>query len=176
MDLVYIEGACFGVAPVELPAAQVRLLLARGDILCNEHNATGQQGGVVFSPSGSVRLTHPGRFHVKRADLAGGRHTVRTAQYLCGITGLLIVNMILVFDSGERLANVKDFLINFSSDILAVGVVLLMSETVDRQRGKAVTILGGGARTYEGEGEGDHDDHSAEEEPNVYDAPMRSVL
>jgi hypothetical protein len=169
---VFVEGTSFGTAPVELPASQVRLLLARGDLLCNDQNASGPPAGIVFKANGDVLLARPGQYCVKRADLAGGRHTVRTAQYLCGITGLLIVNMILLFDASERLANVKDFLINFSSDILAVGVVLLMSEMVDRHRGKAVTPPAGGG------GGGPRRDGAEEEEdePNVYDAPLRSVM
>ena len=165
---VFVEGTCFGDAPVVLPSAQVRLLLSRGDILCNEQNASGPQSGIVFAQTGDVTFNRGGKYFVKRADLAGGRHTVRTAQYLCGITGILIVNTILLFDDKDRIANVKDFLINFSSDILAMGVLLLMAEAVDRRRGKAVTIAGV-ERQRETIG-------SSDDEPNVYDAPLRSVL
>ena len=170
MAPVVVEGASFGDAPVLLPSAQVKLLLSRGDIICNEHNVSGPQGGIDFTANGDVTFTRPGVYYVKRADLAGGRHTVRTAQYLCGITGILIVNMILLFDDKDRMANVKDFLIIFSSDILAVGVVLLMAEMVDRRRGKAVTIVSSG-------GGGEHHPPSDDDdEPNVYDAPLRSIL
>jgi hypothetical protein len=56
--------------------------------------------------------------------------TVRQAQYLCAIIGALIVNCMMLTDSEGRGATFRDFLINFSSDIIAVGAVLLMTEAM----------------------------------------------
>lgn len=159
---VFVEGTNFGDCPVTLPPAQVNLLLARGDIVCNDHNASGQHAGIAFTPDGGLTFACPGHYTIKRINLPGGKNTVRTAQYLCGITGLLIVNMIILFDEKERMANIKDFMINFSSDILAVGVVLLMAEFVDRHRER---MLGGDAPPHRNNSAG-----------SIYNEPFRSVL
>jgi hypothetical protein len=172
--MVHIEGACFGAPPVELPSSQVLLLLGRGDLLCNEASASGQHAGVVFTAAGALRLLQPGRFRVVRTDRAGGRETLRAAQFFCGIVGLLIVNVILLMDAAERMANVKDFLINFSSDILAMATVLFVSEIVDRQRGKSLYATPSTELELR-QREGVHVGESDGSETNLYDAPFRSV-
>jgi hypothetical protein len=142
-DGVTLQGALLGHAPVLLPAAQVRQLLGPGDVLVNAHRST---VGVVWCDDGAVRLQHAGAYEVCRGAGAsspvtaatdlGGKATLRTAQYICGMVGIVIVNFVLFYDTGDRGANAKDFLINFASDILAVGAVLFIAELVDRTKGR----------------------------------------
>jgi hypothetical protein len=129
---VVIEGAVFGPPPVLLPKAQVELLVGAGGILVDSKNRTAEAAGIVFEESGRITINNSGQFFVKRCEAAAGRKTLRTAQYICGISGLLMVNAIMLYDAQHRGDNIKDFLINFSSDILAVGAILLASEIVDR--------------------------------------------
>ena len=132
---VTIHGVRFGMAPVTLPAAQVRQLLGPGDIVVNGDNETGQRAGVIFAHDGSLTVERNGTYTiVSTSQGVSGKSTLRTAQYICGLVGIIIVNFVLVYDHAERGANAKDFLINFSSDILAVGAVLFIAEIVDRTK------------------------------------------
>ena len=71
-----------------------------------------------------------------KQTIAASSTPLRRAQFLCGAIGFIVVNFILLIDMPQnRLSTVKDFLINFSSDILAVGAILLCAELVDENRG-----------------------------------------
>lgn len=77
----------------------------------------------------SVATTTPVPAALTQAE---NKKTLRLAQYLCGFAGLVLVNFIMFTDRESRAANAKDFIINFASDILAVGMVLLMADAIDR--------------------------------------------
>ena len=130
---VTLHGVRFGPAPVTLPAAHVRQLLGPGDIIVNSENEAGTRAGLIFGHDGSLTVERNGTYTILcTSQGVGGKSTLRTAQYICGLVGIIIVNFVLVYDHAERGANAKDFLINFSSDILAVGAVLFIAEIVDR--------------------------------------------
>jgi hypothetical protein len=125
------------MAPVTLPAAHVRQLLGSGDILVNGDSETGPRAGIVFGDDGSLHIERNGPYSIVATSVgSNGKSTLRTAQYICGLVGIIIVNFVLVYDNVDRGANAKDFLINFSSDILAVGAVLFIAEIVDRTKSR----------------------------------------
>eukprot|EP00672_Neobodo_designis_P019944 CAMPEP_0174826976 /NCGR_PEP_ID=MMETSP1114-20130205/372_1 /TAXON_ID=312471 /ORGANISM="Neobodo designis, Strain CCAP 1951/1" /LENGTH=161 /DNA_ID=CAMNT_0016060555 /DNA_START=45 /DNA_END=530 /DNA_ORIENTATION=+ len=133
---VTVHGVRFGNAPVTIPAAQMRQLLGPGDVIVNADNETGVRAGIVFNEDGSLDVERNGTYTIVcMSQGVGGKSTLRTAQYICGLVGIAIVNFVLFYDHAERGANAKDFLINFSSDILAVGAVLFIAEIVDRAKG-----------------------------------------
>ena len=126
------------------------------------HDASAQRAGVVWLDDGSVRLERAARYTIVHATTASGsKSTLRTAQYICGIVGIVIVNFVLLYDVADRGANAKDFLINFASDILAVGAVLFIAELVDRARS------GGRAPTG-------HRGQGAQRQP-LYDSPVTAA-
>mmetsp|Transcript_5572 Transcript_5572/g.6016 ORF Transcript_5572/g.6016 Transcript_5572/m.6016 type:complete len:172 (+) Transcript_5572:176-691(+) len=130
---VYIHNISFGAAPIVIPASQVRRLLRFGDILVDSCSQSGSAAGIQWQANGSLTLTLNGRYRIQPTRHSD-RSALRSAQFLCGVLGLMMINAILFFDASSRLANLKDFAINFSSDILAVGSVLLMAEFVDQKR------------------------------------------
>lgn len=73
-------------------------------------------------------------FPIQAPFLRSSQSTLRLAQYICGFFGLLLVNIVMLTGktSSQRWADAKDFIINFASDILAVGMVLLVADVVDR--------------------------------------------
>ena len=110
------------------------------------HAASAQRAGVTWLDDGSVRLERNARYVIVHATAtSGSKSTLRTAQYICGVVGIVIVNFVLLYDVADRGANAKDFLINFASDILAVGAVLFIAELVDRARNRSVGYRGQGA-------------------------------
>ena len=134
---VTVHGVKFGNAPVVIPGAQVRQLLGPGDLIVNAENETGPRAGILFLEDGSLSLERNGVYGIcSTSQTVGGKSTLRTAQYICGLVGIFIVNFVLLYDAAERGANAKDFLINFSSDILAVGAVLFIAEIVDRTKSR----------------------------------------
>jgi hypothetical protein len=134
---VSVHGVKFGMAPVTLTVGHVRQLLGPGDILVNGDNETGPRAGIVYQADGALVIDRNGAYSIVcTSQSAGGKSTLRTAQYICGLVGIIIVNFVLVYDNAERGANAKDFLINFSSDILAVGAVLFIAEIVDRAKSR----------------------------------------
>jgi hypothetical protein len=135
---VTVHGVRFGNAPVTIPAAQVRQLLGPGDVVVNSDNETGTRAGILYEDDGALHIERSGCYTIVcMSQGVGGKSTLRTAQYICGLVGIAIVNFVLFYDHAERGANAKDFLINFSSDILAVGAVLFIAEIVDRAKGGA---------------------------------------
>jgi hypothetical protein len=56
------------------------------------------------------------------------RQAFRQAQYLCAVVGTLILNILFLQDPPNRMQNAKDFVINFASDIIAVGSVLIITD------------------------------------------------
>lgn len=137
---VFVHDVNFGWAPVVVPASQVRRLLRFGDMFVDEHLCTGAAAGIQWHAGGSVTFTVPGRYRIQPTRHSD-RSALRSAQFLCGVLGLMMINAILFFDASGRLANLKDFAINFSSDILAVGAVLIMGEFVDRKRREGVAFF-----------------------------------
>lgn len=135
---VYIHDILFGDAPLTLSTHQLRRLLRRGDVLVNRKKVSGAAAGMVWSPTGSLTLQEAGRYEVQSA-IKSDKGALRNAQFICGIFGLLIINTILFLDRKSRLDNIKDFAINFSSDILAVGLVLVLAEVVDERRRQTET-------------------------------------
>ena len=133
---VFVEGADFGPPPVSLPAVQVKGILCHGDILVDHLRRSGPSAGIVVSEQGGVTFSVGGAFwvHHSKNSAVGGRDTIRSAQYICGILGLLILYGIFLFDRSSN--NVRDFAINFASDIFAVSMVLIVGEYVDGQREK----------------------------------------
>lgn len=156
-DLVLVCGVAFGPAPVVLPAAQVARLMRHGgcvlalELLNGGDAATptvmfasGEYVGITSEANGDIRLTRPGRYAIvdnegnalaaKRAAGAApnepSRNVFRQAQYLCAVIGTLILNLLLWFDAGNRMANAKDFVINYASDIIAVGSVLIITDVL----------------------------------------------
>ena len=136
---VFVEGADFGPPPVCLPAVQVKAILCHGDILVDHLRRSGPAAGIDMSEQGGITLQVAGAFwvHHSKNSSVGGRDTIRSAQYICGILGLLILYGIFLFDRSSN--NVRDFAINFASDIFAVSMVLIVGEYVDhrRERGRA---------------------------------------
>jgi hypothetical protein len=133
--IVVLQGVRFGSAPVCVPSHQLRQLLGLGDIIVNSDNETGPRAGIIWQADGSMVIERNGQYTISATAMAaGGKSTLRTAQYICGVVGIVIVNFVLFYDAAERGANAKDFLINFASDILAVGAVLFIAEIVDRAK------------------------------------------
>lgn len=64
----------------------------------------------------------------KLLQAAQKRNAFRQAQYLCAVVGTLILNILFIQDPANRMANAKDFVINFASDIIAVGSVLIITD------------------------------------------------
>ncbi len=135
-----INGVSFGLTPIHLPAAQLQTLLRPGEFIVNEKNQSGPAAGIRFMPDGTLVLTEAGNYSIfntadakRAAHTADDRKTIRTAQFVCGITGLIIINLILLYDVAGRGSNIKDFLVNFSSDITALGAVLIIAEIVDKR-------------------------------------------
>ena len=64
----------------------------------------------------------------KLLHAAQKRNAFRQAQYLCAVVGTLILNILFIQDPANRMANAKDFVINFASDIIAVGSVLIITD------------------------------------------------
>lgn len=56
------------------------------------------------------------------------RQAFRQAQYLCAVVGTLLLNILFFYDPPQRMANAKDFIVNFASDIIAVGTVLIITD------------------------------------------------
>ncbi len=163
---VWLQGANFGRPPVVIEGGQMQRLLPLGAVVVDDSGRSGSRAGVTITSSGELVLTKPGRFCIAAPPMEqpGGKSTMRTAQYLCGLTGAILVNMVFLSDPAGRSANAKDFTINFASDILAVGVVLLMAELVDKWKA-------GRARRQQGDGEAGHM-VGQPEHFNVYDRPM----
>jgi hypothetical protein len=102
--------------------------------------------GITFLADGSIHLSRNGAYVVstsggsgespaaaaaaRAAAAEGPRRAFRQAQYLCAVIGTLLLNLMLWFDQNNRLTNAKDFCINFASDIIACGAVLIITETL----------------------------------------------
>ena len=113
------------------------------------------ESATVAAPATNEDGSSPSRALRDRAtkeSVLNSRSTLRLAQYLCGLAGILLVNFIMLTDVAGRAANAKDFIINFASDILAVGMVLLVADVVDRVRGgsRNATLLSAPVATASG--------------------------
>ena len=145
---VYLSSILYGQAPLVLTAGHVRQLLARGDVLVNEHDASGPAAGLVWADDGALHIQKGGRFCVRsilplsQQNVVGigqnmpHKPSLRSAQFLCGVVGLLMINALVYFDRSNRMPNIKDFTINYASDMLAVGSILLMAEWFEDHRRK----------------------------------------
>jgi hypothetical protein len=136
---VFLGDAHCGAAPCDLTFAHVRMILPAGSVFVDDNGCTGELAGIQVSDDGSLRFARPGRFHVQSCiapscnhrdadDAQGGDQPLRNAQFMCGVFGLLMINAIIFFDVESRLANIKDFAINYASDMLAVGSILVLAE------------------------------------------------
>ena len=158
---VFVEGADFGPPPVTLPAVQIRNLLCHGDILVDHLRRSGPVAGIFYTDDGGIRLQLGGAFWVHRSknSAVGGKATIRSAQYISGIIGLLILYGIFLFDRSAN--NLRDFAINFASDIFAVSMVLIVGEYIDSRRSRARAAL---------------EVARVRNETNIYDQPFESTL
>ena len=132
ISCVLVEGVDFGAPPCLLPAAQVRRLLQPGDIICHHDHRSGRDHGIVWNDDGSVQFTREGNFIIHRPTTS--KANLRTAQLICGLLGLVLINVVMLYTPGSREDVLKDFTINFASDMMAVASILLMAELVDRNR------------------------------------------
>lgn len=165
MRSVVVEGADFGPAPVTFGPALVARLLGAGDLIValpqpqplsltgaaarlrsavgggpsvGSGAGAGAPHGIAYENDGSVTIAYNGSYGVLHRRGAGteAARALRTAQYLCGCFGLLLLFFAFNVDKSveETVATLKDFAINFASDILAVASILLVAELIDRVR------------------------------------------
>lgn len=123
--------------------------------------------GITWQSDGSVIIAQNGIFVVSNSNSSSdagsqssqqslqqqsesSRRAFRQAQYLCAIIGTLMLNLMFWLDTANRLVNAKDFMINFASDIIAVGSVLIITDLLIardvalEEVGAAVAASGGG--------------------------------
>lgn len=140
---VFLGDAYCGDAPLTLSSAQLRHLLPIGAILMDTDGCSGEASGIAVLDDGAIMLTRPGHYlihscfapqphdvHHRGSTDVDAQHNkpLRDAQFMCGVFGLLMINAIIFFDASNRLGNVKDFAINYASDMLAVGSILVLAE------------------------------------------------
>ena len=119
----------------------------------NENGCSNEAAGLEYTDNGAIIIHRPGRYVVHLCLVSSStlvssqplrdasdtddhhthhgerpNHALRDAQFMCGVFGLLMINCIIFFDTDNRLANVKDFAINYASDMLAVGSILVLAE------------------------------------------------